>query len=65
MVRGWSGGRERGTVDVERRACVVGLRVDELEPDGRCEVLEQGKPVPECHRLQDEAEFVDEPEPGE
>jgi hypothetical protein len=39
--------------------------LDELEPQRRREVLEQGKPVPQCHRLQDEAVLVDEPEPGE
>ena len=50
---------------MERRARVVCLDVDELEPQRRREVLEHGKPVPQCHRLQDEAVLVDEPEPGE
>jgi hypothetical protein len=45
MVRGRSGGRRRGAVDVQCRACVVCLRVDELEPQRRREALEQGKPI--------------------
>jgi hypothetical protein len=48
---------------VQHRARVVCLRVDELEPQRRREILEQGKPVAQCHRLQDEAVLVDEPEP--
>jgi len=50
---------------MKRRAGVVGLRVDELESEGRREIFEEGQALSERHRLQDEAVFVDEPEAGE
>jgi hypothetical protein len=37
---------QRGPVDVQRRARGVCLRVNELEPQRRSEILEQGKPCP-------------------
>src|SRR6266516_5962544 len=57
--------RRCGAVDMKRRAGVVGLRVDELESEGRREIFEEGQALSERHRLQDEAVFVDEPEAGE
>ena len=56
-------GRGRGAVDVKRRPGVVCLRVDELESQRRGKAIEQGKPIAECDRLQDEAVLVDELQP--
>src|SRR5919204_4995191 len=56
-------GRGRGAVDVKRRPGVVCLRVDELESQRRGKAIEQGKPIAECDRLQDEAVLVDQLQP--
>src|SRR5437763_9680415 len=65
IVCGESGGRRRGTVDVQRRAGGIWLRVDELEPQRRGEIFEQGKPLPQRHTPQNKAVLVDKPESAE
>jgi len=41
------------------------LRLDELEPQRRGEILEQCKPRAKCDRLQDEPVLVDQSEPAQ
>ena len=55
----------RGAVDVQSGASGVCLYVEELEPQRRGQILEQGKPLPQRHSLQDKAVLVDEPESAE
>src|SRR6476660_7953029 len=54
-----------GSVDVQRCAGPVGLRVNELKPQWRSEILEQRKSFPQCDRLQDEPVLIDQSEPAQ
>jgi len=47
---------------VQRGACRERLRLDEFEPQRRGQILEQGKSVAECDRLQDQPVLVNQPE---